>query len=54
MILNDEEIDDLENLELIEAEGRRVYDPIIKHFDHGNKRATDLPENKKSYTAQTL
>ena len=34
-------------MEEIEAEGRRIYDPILKVFDHGNKRCTDMVENKK-------
>ena len=46
-LLSAEEIDELEEIERIEAEGRRVYDPECKVFDHGNKRATDLVENKK-------
>ena len=45
--LTPEEREELENMEKLEAEGRRVYDPINKLFDHGNKRTTDLAENKK-------
>ena len=45
--LSKEEIDEMEMIERLEAEGRRVYDPECKVFDHGNKRATDLAENKK-------
>ena len=45
--LNEDEMKDLELMEKLDAEGRRVYDPINKVFDHGNKRATDMTENKK-------
>ena len=45
--LNAEQIDELEHLEKLNAEGRRIFDPIGKCFDHGNKRATDLSENSK-------
>ena len=45
--LNEDELKDLELMETLDAEGRRVYDPIKKVFNHGNKRATDMTENKK-------
>ena len=45
--LDSEQIAELEHLERLDAEGRRVYDPIGKSFDHGNKRCTDLQENSK-------
>ena len=45
--LNEDELKDLELMEKLDAEGRRVYDPIKKIFNHGNKRATDISENKK-------
>ena len=45
--LTNDELDELEKLEEIEAEGRRIYDPINRIFDHGNKRCTDMVENKK-------
>ena len=44
--MDSDEIKDLEYMERLEAEGRRVYDPITKHFDHGNKLPTDCSENK--------
>jgi len=46
-ILTEEEIKELEEIEEIEAEGRQIYDPLSKCFDHGNKRATDCQKNKK-------
>ena len=46
-LLDKEEIKDLEETDKVDAESRQTYDPITKHFDHGNKRATDCPENKK-------
>ena len=45
--LNSEERKDLELSEKLDSEARRFYDPIAKVFDHGKKRATDLPENSK-------
>ena len=30
-------------------EGRQLYEPISKNFGHGNKRASNWPENKKVY-----
>ena len=45
--LTEEERKDMEQMDEIEAEGRRVHDPMTKHFDHGNRRATDCPENQK-------
>jgi len=45
--LTEEEMEDLEADELLEAEGRRIYDPINRIFDHTKKRATDLAENNK-------
>ena len=45
--LTNDELDEIEKLDEIEAEGRRIYDPINKIFDHGNKRCTDMVENKK-------
>ena len=47
MKLSPEEEEDLENMERIDAESRRYYDPINKIFDHGKKRATDVTENSK-------
>ena len=47
MRLNSEEIEDLEKMERLDAEARRVYDPIEKVFDHSRKRVTDLAENSK-------
>ena len=35
------------DLEKKEAEARRIFDPLNKIFDHGNKRCTDMAENKK-------
>ena len=46
-MLDNKELEELEQLDILEAEGRRIYDPLTKNFDHGNKRATDCPENKK-------
>ena len=46
-LLTEHEIIELEKMEILSAEGRRVYDPIGKSFDHGNKRCTDLSENTK-------
>ena len=37
----------MENMENLEAEGRRVFDPISLNFDGGNRRCTDLVENTK-------
>ena len=34
-------------MDQIDAEGRRIYDPSNKSFDHVNRRVTDLTENKK-------
>ena len=45
--LTAEEITELEHLEILEAEGRRVFNPLDKVFDHSNKRVTDLDENCK-------
>ena len=45
-MLNSDEKKDLENLEKLEAESRRVFDPIEKCFDCANKRCTDLSENR--------
>ena len=45
--LNEDERKDLDLMEKLDGEGRRVYDPFSKVFDHGNKRATDMKENKK-------
>ena len=45
--LDKNELEELDKMEILDAEGRRVYDPINKSFDHGNKRSTDLMENKK-------
>ena len=47
MKLNSDEIEDLELMEKLNAEARRVYDPIAKVFDHSKKRVTDLAENSK-------
>ena len=46
-ILTDEEKKELKEIGDIESEGRQIFDPLSKHFDHGNKRATDCQENKK-------
>ena len=46
-ILDTEEKNELENIEKLEAESRRVFDPIKKGFDHGKKRVIDLQENGK-------
>ena len=45
--LTEEEMEELEENEILEAEGRRIYDPINKLFNHTKKRATDLAENNK-------
>ena len=45
--LTEEEMEDLEENDILEAEGRRIYDPINKIFDHTKKRVTDLAENSK-------
>ena len=45
--LTEEEMEELEADEILEAECRRVYDPINRIFDHTKKRATDLAENNK-------
>ena len=37
-VLTKDEKRELENLEVLEAEGRRVYDPFSNSFDHGNLR----------------
>ena len=47
MKLKSEEIEDLEVLERLNAEARRIYDPINRIFDHAKKRVTDLNENAK-------
>ena len=47
MRLNSDEIEDLELMERLDAEARRIYDPIEKVFDHSKKRVTDLAENSK-------
>lgn len=46
-VLTEDKKRELENLEVLEAIGRRVYDPFSNSFDHGNLRCTDLGENKK-------
>ena len=46
-MLDAEEITELEDIEKIEAESRRVFDPINRSFNYGKKRATDLQENSK-------
>ena len=46
--LNSEEIQDLELMERLDVEGRRIYDPLNKIFDHEKKRATDMPENSNT------
>ena len=45
--LNSGEIEDLEEMERLNAEERMFFDPIKKIFDHTKKRATDLAENSK-------
>ena len=47
MRLNSMEREDLETMEKLNAEARRVYDPLEKIFDHAKKRVTDLAENAK-------
>ena len=47
MKLNDNEKEDLETMERLDAESRRIYDPLKRIFDHGKKRVTDLKENSK-------
>ena len=42
-----EETEDMDKMDMTEAEGRRVYDPISMTFDHGNKHCTDLAENTR-------
>ena len=34
-------------MERLDAESKRVYNPIDKIFDHAKKRVTDLAENAK-------
>ena len=51
--LTKEDIENLETIGQIEAEGRRIYDPLNKIFDHGNKRCTVMVENK-NLTFQNL
>ena len=46
-VLSTEELEELDEMEKLDAECRRVYDPLEKTFNHGNKRVTDLDENKK-------
>ena len=48
-VLNEDETKDLEELDKLEAEARQIYDPLSKTFDHGNKRCTDMPENKRVF-----
>ena len=36
----------MEQMELLEAEARQVFDPVGLTFNHGKKKATDLQENK--------
>ena len=45
--LEKEEEELLEKIELIEAEGRQVYDTATKTFDYSKKRTTDLKENSE-------
>ena len=35
----------MQEMEILDAEGRQVYDVINKTFDYTKKRATDLREN---------
>ena len=47
--LTETELEEIDKIDELEAESRRIYDPLLKSFDHGNKRCTDMVENKKVY-----
>ena len=46
-LLTNEEQDEQDHMEQLEAEGRRIFDPLTNTFDHGNKRCMGMVENKK-------
>ena len=45
--LDTEEEEELERMEYLEAEARKVFDVNGKVFDYGKKKSTDLTENKE-------
>ena len=47
MKLTEAETEDLKLMERLDAESRRIYDPINRVFNHSKKRVTDLVENSK-------
>ena len=45
-LLDKEEEEMMEQMEMLEAEERQVFDPVSLTFDYSKKKATDLKENK--------
>ena len=45
--LNTDEEQTMEEMELLDAEGRQVFDVITSTFDYSKKRSTDLKDNAK-------